>query len=69
MFSLKESDPRCWSFFEAGNLSVNKIFSATGDDHGIEQENREMKVLGVINVIVKNKQAVHHYFPTVPGGI
>ena len=47
--SLKENDPNCWSFFQEGNFSVNKTkvaFSAIGADHGIEQENRAMKVLG-----------------------
>ena len=52
--------------FEEGNFSVNKTatsFSAVGVDHGIEQENRAMKVLGGIKGIANNQKALDQYFP------
>ena len=42
-------EPEVWQYFNEGNFSVNKssfLFVATGVDHGMEQENRTMKVAG-----------------------
>ena len=50
MFSLK--DPETWSMFDKSNCFVNGTlisFSAIGEDHAIEQESREVKLLGGIN--------------------
>ena len=51
MYALKDENPVTWKFFEDGNFTVNKSdvpFSAIGVDHGIEHENRAMKVNGGI---------------------
>ena len=50
MWNIKIYEEGTWKFFENGNFSVNKIhfpFSAIGADHGIEQLNRELKVIGI----------------------
>ena len=65
MFSLKYTDPDLWIMLEGGNFSVNKgqgAFTAIGVDHGIEQENRAMKVLGGIKGIANNQRAPDQYF-------
>ena len=62
MHALKESDPTIWQYFPDGNFSVNKsscAFSAIGGDHGIEQENHSLKVLGGVKGILLNKAALH----------
>ena len=67
MFSLMEKDPDIWRFFEEGNFSVNKSnvrFSAIGPDHGIEQENRALKVLGGIKGIANSEDVPNEYFVT-----
>ena len=51
MFELKEKEPDIWNLFDSGEFSVNKSgipFTAIGTDHGIEQENRALKVTGGI---------------------
>ena len=43
---------------------VNKsscAFSAIGRGHGIEQENRSLKVLGGVKGILLNKAALHRF--------
>ena len=50
MWNIKIYEEGTGKFFENGNFSVNKIhfpFSAIGADHGIEQLNRELKVIGI----------------------
>ena len=47
---------------------VNKTripFSATGADHGIEHENRAMKVVGGIKGITNSKEAIYRF--ALPG--
>ena len=64
MHALKESDPTIWQSFHDGSFSVNKsscAFSATGGDHGIEKENRSLKVLGGVRGILLNKAALHRF--------
>ena len=49
------------------NFSVNKFsvpFSAIGADHGLEQQNRVMKVLGGIKGIANSQTALDEYFMT-----
>ena len=61
MFALKEQDPELWEYFKQGNFSVNKTripFSAKGADHGIEHENRAMKVMGGFKGITNNKEYI-----------
>ena len=67
MFQLKTNDKGTWDYFVDENLSVNKStvpFSAIGADHGIEQENKSMKILGGIKGIANNQQALDEYFLT-----
>jgi len=64
MHALKISDPTIWDYFESGNFSVNKsscAFSAIGADHGIEQENRALKVLGGVKGLLLNKAALNRF--------
>ena len=58
MHALKESYSIIWQYFHDGNFSVNKsscAFSAIGEDHGTEQENRSLKVLSGAKGILLNK--------------
>ncbi len=64
MFALEEQDPELWEYFKQGNFSVNKTripFSAIGADHGIEHENRTMKVMGGIKRITNTKEALYRF--------
>ena len=69
MFSLKETDPCIWNYFDKGYFCVNKStvpHSAIGADHAIEHENRAMKVLGGIKGIATNRLALEQYFFIIP---
>ena len=51
MHELREKDMAIWELSEQGLFSVSKSdepFIATGCDHGIEQKNCALKVLGGI---------------------
>ena len=64
MHALKESDPTIWQYSQDRDFSVNKsscAFSAIGGDHGIEQENRSLKVLGGVKGMFLNKAALHGF--------
>ena len=53
MYALKSNDVKTWDFLSE-NFSVNKSnvpFCALGTDHALEQENKNMKVLGGITGI------------------
>ena len=61
MYALKEKDPEVWQFLSEGNFSINKTdvpFCAIGADHGIEHENRAMKVMGGIRGLTDNAEAL-----------
>ena len=65
MYALKGNHPEVWEFFLKGNFSVNKTnvpFSAIGADHGIEHENRAMKVMGGIRGLAYDPQALERFF-------
>ena len=67
MYAIKEKDPQTWEFLSDGGFSVNKLkvqFSSIGSDHGIEQENRGLKVTGGIRGIAHSQQALDEYFLT-----
>ena len=69
MNELKNIDPEIWHFFQQGNFSVNKSphpFSAIGADHGIEQLNRELKVVGGVKGLLMNKNALHRFTLVAP---
>ena len=62
-------DPELWEYFKQGNFSVNKTripFSAIGADHGIEHENRAIKVMGGIKGITNNKEALYRFALVTP---
>ena len=64
MWNIKIYVEETWKFFENGNFSVNKShfpFSAIGADHGIEQLNRELKVVGGVKGLLQNENALHHF--------
>ena len=51
MFAVKETDFDTWEYLSNGGFCVNKSkvpFTSIGADHGIEQENRALKVVGGI---------------------
>ena len=69
MFSLKETDPCIWNYFDKGYFCVNKStvpHSAIGDDHATEHENRAMKVLGGVKGMANNRLALQQYFLIIP---
>ena len=69
MYELKEKDNQIWEFFNKGSFSVNKSevpFNAIGADHGIEQENRTLKVIGGVTGILINKMALHRFGLVAP---
>ena len=69
MYALKGNHPEVWEFFLKGNFSVNKAnvpFSAIGADHGIEHENRAMKVMGGIRGLAYDPQALERLFLASP---
>lgn len=69
MYALKDKDPDTWAFLNEGNFSVNKSgipFTGIGADHGLEQENKAMKVLGGIQGIANKKNTVDQHFIVAP---
>ena len=67
MLNLEQEDIATWNILKQGNFSVNKSsvpFTAIGADHGIEQENKSMKILGGIKGITNNQRALDEYFLT-----
>ncbi len=69
MNQLRESDPVTWKALEDGDFCVTKSsipFCSIGPDHGIEHENRAMKVLGGITGLTRNESALDKYFLIAP---
>ena len=67
IFNLKQTDKNTWDLLSNGGFCVNKSkvpFTSIGADHGIEQENRALKVTGGIRGIANNQQALNEYFLT-----
>ena len=68
--SKKGKDPDIWVFLNKGNFSVNKRgipFTGIETDHGLEQENKAMKVLEKIQGIYsKNNNTVYQHFVVAP---
>ena len=61
MYQLNKKDTRTWDILNEGNFSVSKSdvpFTAIGPDHGIEQENRALKVQEGIKEIANSHQAL-----------
>ena len=69
MRKLETSDPDTWKALENGDFCVTKSsipFCSIGPDHGIEQENRTMKVIGGITGITQKKATLDKFFLIVP---
>ena len=65
MFYLKESHQRTRDTMFSGCFCVSKSevpFTSIGADHGIEQENRALKVLGGIKGIANSSECLEEYF-------
>ena len=63
MLDLEQKDIATWNILKQGNFSLNKSsvpFTAIGVAHGIEQENKSMKIKGITN----NERALDEYFLT-----
>ncbi|KAK6182328.1 hypothetical protein SNE40_010039 [Patella caerulea] len=69
MQETKTTHAEIWAEFEKGNFCVTKGmagFTSIGPDHGIEQENRELKVIGGIVGITQNEKSLDKYFLIAP---
>ena len=69
MYTLIDGNPVTWEFLENGNFTVNKSdvpFCVIEMAHGIEYENRAMKVVGSIKGIANNENALKRYFMIAP---
>ena len=69
MQTVKTNYPRLWSEFSKGNFCVTKSkvkFTSIAPDHGIEHENRKMKVAGGIVGITQNENALERFFLAAP---
>ena len=69
MLKLETSDPDTWKALEDGDFCVMKSsipFCSIGPDHGIEQENRTMKVIGGITVITQKEATLDKFFLIAP---
>ena len=64
MWNIQIYEEEKWKYIEGCNFSVNKShfpFSAISADHGIEQLNRELKVVGGVKRLFQNENAVHRF--------
>ena len=69
MQTAEKEHPEIWSEFANGNFCVTKGtagFTSIGPDHGIEQENRGLKVVGGIVGITQNEKSLDKYFLIAP---
>ena len=67
MLDMQQQDIPTWNTLMQGNCSVAKSpvqFTAIGADHGIEQENKKMKIIGGIKGIDNNQRALGEFFLT-----
>ena len=65
MMDLKENDEKTWIMMMKGAFCVEKskvLFTSKGADHGIEQENRSIKVMDGIKGISKSSINLDEYF-------
>ena len=65
MMDLKENDEKTWIMMMEGGFCVGKSkvpFTSIGADHGIEQRNRSIKVMGGIKGISNSSINLDEYF-------
>ena len=69
MQNVKKNHQDLWKEFMDGKFCVSKSnvkFTSIGPDHGIEQENRRLKVTGGIVGITQNDHALQRFFLAAP---
>ena len=69
MRKLETNDPDTWKALEDGDFCVTKSnipFCSIGPDHGIEHENRAMKVIGGITGITQKEATLDKFFLIAP---
>ena len=69
MHETETKHPELWREFMNGNFCVTKGcigFTSIAPDHGIEQENRTLKVIGGIVGITQNDKALDRFFLIAP---
>jgi hypothetical protein len=69
MQETEKKHPEIWAEFMQGNFCVSKGvagFTSIAPDHGIEQENRSLKVIGGIVGITQNEKSLDKYFLIAP---
>ncbi|CAL4114864.1 unnamed protein product [Meganyctiphanes norvegica] len=69
MQQTEKQHPEIWVEFMKGNFYITKGvagFTSIGPDHGIEQENCELKVIGGIVGITQNEKSLDKYFFIAP---
>ena len=69
MRNIKIYEEETWKFFQNGNFSVNKShfpLSAIRADQGIEQLNRELKVVGSVKGLLQNENVLHRFILCAP---
>ena len=69
MWRLERSDPGTWQALQDGDFCVTKSsipFCSIGPDHGIEQENRTMKVIRGITGITQKEATLDNVFLIAP---
>ena len=69
MQETEKQHPEVWEEFMQGNFCVSKGaagFTSMAPDHGIEQENRSLKVIGGIVGITQNEKSLDKYFLIAP---
>ena len=68
MTELEIKDNQSWNYLKE-NFSINKSdipFSAIGSDHGMEQENKAMKVTGGITGLTQKQSALNRFWLVAP---
>ena len=69
MQQIEKYHPEIWAEFKNGNFCITKGvagFTSIGPDHGIEQENRKLKVIGGIVGITQKEKSLDKYFLIAP---
>ena len=69
MQKTEHQHPEIWAEFMKGHICVTKGvagFTSICPDHGIKQENRELKVIGGIVGITQNEKSLDKYFLIAP---
>ena len=66
---MEKDHPEIWAEFVKGNFNVtigNAGFTSVGPNHGIEQDNRELKVVGGVVGVTQKENFLDKYFLIAP---